>query len=561
MRPVGFLLNSCSLLLLLLGEQDVTFSFHLPASSYRISSSLSGIDKSYGDPFTSTTRNGSQDSTRATSHTNTALKVSPGGATNGSDTTTSDGIMKASIIVGVITASLGYLYGKVLSFCVTTMWHTLPRMLQAENLNPTYFITGLCTFGGLLMGILSSVLSSSTFTVADFVSQFSSAGRKSLPSIRVYLLPLLLLSLVTSTFGFSVGPEAPMVCAGALIGASFARYFYGSDEENTSIDREEVLAYAGASGALTAFMGIPIAGSIFALELTSSHAGMNKAGGKQALSSTIMSSIAALCTIQAIFNPSSAVGGHFKYGAVGALTGRTMIVTAIACGAGGGLLGTVFNLLVGTMKEISWTTNIGPKSVTTDDKKKNSWQRPVIVKTIIGLLVGLISSNYPQTLFWGEGSLHTMISGQHIPFIDTKHGLSKVLTSAARVNPNLPFENAAAAAQVGVAKLVAIALACAGKFPGGIIFPLMFAAAPLAHSISCLLSVQSGLVPLIVMCLMASTQAAVTRTPLATALILSLTASAKTELSTMLPGMMLASYLGVYFSRLFSKKSYFAYNE
>ena len=88
-----------------------------------------------------------------------------------------------------------------------------------------------------------------------------------------------------------------------------------------------------------------------------------------------------------------------------------------------------------------------------------------------------------------------------------------------------------------------------------------FVAAPLAHSISSILSVQNGLVPLIVMCLMASTQAAVTRTPLATALILSLTASAKTELSVMLPGMILSSYLGVYFSRLFSKKSYFAYNE
>jgi len=93
------------------------------------------------------------------------------------------------------------------------------------------------------------------------------------------------------------------------------------------------------------------------------------------------------------------------------------------------------------------------------------------------------------------------------------------------------------------------------------LFRLSFKAAPLAHSVSSLFSVQSGLVPLVVMCLMASTQAAVTRTPLATALILSLTASAQTELSIMLPGMILSSYLGVYFSRQFSKNSYFSYNE
>lgn len=556
-------MNSSFLLLLLLGGQGgMSYSFHLPGKIKRTCCRISSVEISHRDrgPFVSTRNTDNPGFAWANSQTNTALEVSQG-ATSGDDVSASEGMTKASIFVGVITAAMGYLYGKVLSLCVKTVWHTLPRMLQDKNLNPTYFITGVCTFGGLLMGILSNALSSSTFTVADFVSLFSSSDAKALPSSRVYLLPLLLLSLVTSTFGFSVGPEAPMVCAGALIGASFARYLYGNGEETATIENQETLAYAGASGALTAFMGIPIAGSIFALELTSSHAGMNKAGGKRALSSTILSSIAALVTIQAIFDPFSVVGGHFNYGAVGPLAGRTMIATAIACGAGGGLLGTVFHVLVGAIKKVSWTTNIGLKSSSTNDNKQNLWQRPVIVKTIIGLLVGLISSNYPQTLFWGEGSLQTMISGQHTPFTNTKHGLSQILTSAARVNPNLPFESASAAAQVGVAKLVAIALACAGKFPGGIIFPLMFAAAPLAHSISSILSVQSGLVPLIVMCLMASTQAAVTRTPLATALILSLTASAKTELSVMLPGMILSSYLGVYFSRLFSKKSYFAYNE
>jgi len=89
------------------------------------------------------------------------------------------------------------------------------------------------------------------------------------------------------------------------------------------------------------------------------------------------------------------------------------------------------------------------------------------------------------------------------------------------------------------------------------LFPIE--AAPLAHSISSLLCVSSGLVPIIVMCLMAATQASVTRTPLATVLILSLTASAQTELSVMLPGMILSSYLGVYFSSLLSKNSYFSY--
>jgi len=553
-------------LVIVLGGQDVYSSFHLPGKKTRThycsGTNVSHHQQQYG-------MNIERDTTASRS---AALKVSSDGGgvdldddVNGKDKAherlAHEGI-KLSMIVGVITATMGYLYGKVLSLSVTTLWHTLPSMLLRENVNPTYFITGICTIGGLLMGILSSALSSSTFTVADFVSLFSSPGPKSLPSSRVHLLPLLLLSLVTSTFGFSVGPEAPMICAGALIGASVARYWYGNDDDHVDNENyQEALAYAGAAGALTAFMGIPIAGSIFALELTSSHAGLNKAGGKRALSSTIISSIAALVVIRAIFEPHAAIGGHFNYGTVGSLTGRTMIVTAVACGAGGALLGTVFHKLVGAMKKIVWTTKIPNNGAKSDyiDKKKKSWKRPVFIKTLIGLIVGVISSYYPQTLFWGEGSLQTMISGQEISFIDTKHGLSHLLTSSALVDPSVPFETAAAAAHVGVAKLVAIALACAGKFPGGIIFPLMFAAAPLAHSISSLLCVSSGLVPIIVMCLMAATQASVTRTPLATVLILSLTASAQTELSVMLPGMILSSYLGVYFSRLISKNSYFSY--
>lgn len=153
-----------------------------------------------------------------------------------------------------------------------------------------------------------------------------------------------------------------------------------------------------------------------------------------------------------------------------------------------------------------------------------------------------------------------MIDGQQTAFSATKHGLSELLISVARVNPSLPFTSVAAATQVGIAKLLAIALACAGKFPGGIIFPLFFAAAPLAHACSSILGL-SSVVPVAVMCLMASTQAAVTRTPLATALILSLTASATTELSVMLPACLVSSYLGVYLSQRLSRNSYFKYNE
>ena len=81
-------------------------------------------------------------------------------------------------------------------------------MIEKKNggINPAHFITGTITLGGIIMGVLSSKFSD-TFTVADFVHAFSSADVEALPSSRIHLVPLLLLSLVTSTFGFSVGPE------------------------------------------------------------------------------------------------------------------------------------------------------------------------------------------------------------------------------------------------------------------------------------------------------------------------------------------------------------------
>eukprot|EP00580_Thalassiosira_gravida_P010380 CAMPEP_0201643658 /NCGR_PEP_ID=MMETSP0493-20130528/28658_1 /ASSEMBLY_ACC=CAM_ASM_000838 /TAXON_ID=420259 /ORGANISM="Thalassiosira gravida, Strain GMp14c1" /LENGTH=407 /DNA_ID=CAMNT_0048118137 /DNA_START=44 /DNA_END=1267 /DNA_ORIENTATION=- len=406
------------------------------------------------------------------------------------------------------------------------------------------------TFGGLLLGVLSSAFGA-TFTVADFVHAFSSAPIERLPSSAIHLFPVLFMSLLTSAFGFSVGPEAPMVCAGALIGSSMSRIWYG-----TSGRHQEILSYAGAAGALTAFMGIPIAGSIFAIEMTRSNVGMNKAS-ETSLSPSVISSIAAIVMIRGILTPGNHVGGHFSYGGhtIGALNGRAMIATAVACGAGGALLGTVFHKTVHKLKKVVWK----PTVPTSPDRREKPWVRQIVVKTLVGLVVGIISTRYPQTLFWGEGSLQSAIDGQKTAMAATKHGLIEALTARAVIDPNAPFADGSAALRVGVAKMIAIMLACIGKFPGGIIFPLFFAAAPFAHVFPRVLG--GEIVPVAVFCLMAATQASVTRTPLASVLILSLSASSETDLSVMLPASLVSSYLGVFFSRELSTKSYFSYNE
>ena len=131
------------------------------------------------------------------------------------------------------------------------------------------------------------------------------------------------------------------------------------------------------------------------------------------------------------------------------------------------------------------------------------------------------------------------------------------LTARAVADVSLPLAGASAALKVGLAKLLAISLACAGGFPGGIIFPLFFAASALAHSCAALLP--PALLPVWVMSLMASTQASVTRTPLATVFMLGLSAAASAHLSVLLPPVIMAAYIGVWASRLIGKATFFPY--
>ena len=100
-----------------------------------------------------------------------------------------EGIVPSSIAVGILTAAMGFAYGKILSATLALVWRKLPRWLDSRwrdspiSRNPSLFVTAVCTVGGLVMGILSSVFDEA-FTVADFVSALSKAPIEALPSSR-----------------------------------------------------------------------------------------------------------------------------------------------------------------------------------------------------------------------------------------------------------------------------------------------------------------------------------------------------------------------------------------
>ena len=98
-------------------------------------------------------------------------------------------------------------------------------------------------------------------------------------------------------------------------------------------------------------------------------------------------------------------------------------------------------------------------------------------------------------------------------------------------------------------------------------FPLLSNGASFAHALVAVvqrvlpLATSSLVSPLMVMSFMAATLTSITRTPLATVLILALTASGMTNLSALLPGVLMASYISVWVSDRLSSESFFSYSE
>ncbi|KAL7544815.1 hypothetical protein ACHAWF_008180 [Thalassiosira exigua] len=484
--------------------------------------------------------------------------------------------------VGVVTSVIGYLYSKCLSAGFHFLWRTLPEALFDGNLSgfgpcrllhryPAAYIVMVMTLGGGIVAALSTFQFPKLFNAHDYVHVLSREdGRESdidrFPSAREQILPVMLLSLLTSISGFSLGPEAPMVAAGGLAGVSVARRYLRStskgegNKSNRSSSIEETLAYAGAAGTLTGTMKIPLAGPIFALECVGRGAGVSSRAARS-WSAAMAASLAGLALIRGGLMPDVGAGGRFAYGAraaVGAATGRETVLTGVGCGVGGALVGTCFHKAVAFLKSALW-----PKKSSSNREEKKS--AVVLKKIAVATALGLLSVLYPQTMFWGEGSLQCAADGQCTPLSATHHGIPSMMTQLARVNPDRPFASGAAAAQVSMAKFAAIALASAGGFPGGVIFPLLSNGANFAHALlsasrPLLPAASSSLVaPMAVMSFMAATLTSVTRTPLASVLILALAASGTTPLSVLLPGALMASYVSVWVSDLLSSNSFFEY--
>ena len=361
------------------------------------------------------------------------LLTSPSASTESAETrvTATETPLPVAMSVGVVCSLIGYLYSKCLKNGFNLLWKTIPTALFRESAgvgggllaviakHPSMYIPFVMALGGLAVAILNTIYFPSMASAHDFVHVLSDSKDDDkmdrFPKARYHLLPVMCLSLLTSISGFSLGPEAPMVTAGGLVGVSLARKYIERitrDGANVSKTKaasiQESLAYCGAAGTITGFMNVPLVGPVFALEMTSKSSGISQAAAKN-WKAAIAASLVGMTFIKALLQPKANLGGHFNYlpkASVGVLSGSEAVLSGLACGLGGAFVGTSFQKTISLLKSIIWT----------GETDKESKQTSIAKKVLVALSIGLLSRAFPQTsectdqsdTFCDLGSTHTI---------------------------------------------------------------------------------------------------------------------------------------------------------
>lgn len=391
-------------------------------------------------------------------------------------------------IVGLIGGLITTTYYYVLEACLGFVWHTIPGWLATaieskaiSHLAGTheelynifiepYFPGGIpssiylwivATVGGLLVGLALHFLGSpgEISTVVDNVHEPGQIDPRQTPSMIV-------VSLCSITAGGSLGPEAPLV---QFIG-SFGSWL-GTKLKLTAT-KIRLLTLCGMGAALSAFFGAPVGGTIFALEIPHRR-GMQF---YEALIPAVTSGILCFSVFRAITGMSAA--GLYHFPAVGSLKLEHLFESALL-GVLGALAAFVFIMLFRAVEQLS-------------DRLA---RHKILLATLGGFFIGAIAYLFPQTLFFSELEIQSII-------VDTGAELGIMLLGA-----------------IALFKMLAISCTVHSGFRGGFIFPLFFVGAAIGLAIS--LGFPQIHPTIAMLCMMAAINVAVTKTPIATALILS----------------------------------------
>jgi H+/Cl- antiporter ClcA len=384
-----------------------------------------------------------------------------------------------SVVIGIAGGLVATAYYYVLEGSLHVVWHTLPELLEP------YFPTAVpawnyvwiaTTIGGFLVG-LTLHLMGLPGEVAFVVDKVHSPGRIDLRQTPAMIMA----SLVSITAGGSAGPEAPLV----QINGSFGGWL--ADKLKLTLTTSRVLTLCGMSAALGAFFGAPLGGALFALELP------HRRGLEyyEAIVPAVSSAILSFFVFR--FNTGLTIGGMYHFANIPQLSLMNLAEGAVL-GSIGALVALLFVLLFRAVGHLS----------------EYIAHHTILLATLGGLAIGLIALAFPQTLFFGEKEINTIVDA------GSTFGIALLLAIAA-------------------AKMLAVACTLHSGFRGGFIFPLFYIGAAVGLAIA--LAVPQIHPTIGMICMMAAVNVAITKTPVSTTVILSVLSD-----TAMVPVIVIASF-------------------
>lgn len=417
------------------------------------------------------------------------------------------------ITIGCMCGVLAFVYYTILEWLLEFLWRTVPEFYLMEYVPVEYHWMWIPTLG-LTMALGVGLSVRYLGEPGDLSYTVQCVHDKAYIDMN-HVLPMVAASQFSILGGGSLGPEAPLVAICAAFAGFVSRKVFGQTQ--TNLIRKHTLM--GMASALAAFFGVPLGGSLFALEIN------NRFGIEyyEHTMEAIFAGTVCLCVFRGLAGMSMGPIWVIQETALPDATYDTVLL--------GGLLGLIgagvaacFASFHGLVMSFFRSWNLLDNA--------NAVLRALVGASVI-LTIGVF---IPRTLFWGEQEFQVLATGapaEDLPHVYPQLGLI-----------GLQMNSFGTAMAVGIFKMIAISFTVAGGYRGGFIFPFFAAGAAFGKGLT---YVFPTLPPsLATLSIAAGINVAITRTGLASPLILCALAGEPNAISPVLFASMVSLFATTY---------------
>jgi H+/Cl- antiporter ClcA len=325
-------------------------------------------------------------------------------------------LMVLVALMGLVSAVVTFVFMALVTGSIRLIWEQAALTIGVD---PRLFTLLVCTFGGLLVGLLVNYFEDHNAIFSELMREFGRTGR-----FDYHHAPgIVVTAFVSLISGAALGPEAPLADACGGIGT------WVSDKLRLDERETRTMGYGGLSGMLAAFITNPFGGALLSLE--SAQGGMT---GGQVYFWGLFPSLLASSVATVGFVALTGVFFDTLYTFPSYVPHMADLLWAVPFSLIGGATGLVFMLVFKWLRQLM-----------------QPLKRHLVLRGLIGgLAMGIIGALLPLTLFSGEAETSELILHA------TEIGFLALIVLA-------------------LCKLLATSLLLATGWKGGYIFPIMFA--------------------------------------------------------------------------------------